>query len=110
MNDKQHYYTFEYFDSKNDLRQILKVDVTNLAKNKTLDGKHETMDLFQTNLTVIYKGKKYTKEEFAEFVKTPAFTLENDFNFGGMFNFFCANVGSMIMSMAVSSRQGKQVN
>jgi hypothetical protein len=109
MNDKQHCYTFEYFDSKNDLRQILKVDVTNLAKNET-EGKHQTMDLFQTNLTVIYKGKKYTKEEFGRFVRTPDFNLENDFSFGGMFNFFCANIGSVIQHMAISSKPNNQIN
>ena len=109
MSDK-HFYTFEYYDSDNDFRSLLKVDVTNLAKNE-IEGKHQTMDLFQTTLDITYKGKKYTKEEFSKFVRTKDFKLENDFGFGGMFGYFCANIGAVIQQMAaVSCKPNKQIN
>ena len=102
MSDK---FTFEYNDSRNDIKVKLTVDVTELAKKQN-GSKVQGMALFKSDSEIWYKGKRYAPDEFQKFIYEDKenFKIEFDFGFGGAFNYFCASIGEMILAMA---NQGK---
>ncbi len=104
MSDK---FSFDYNDTKNDIRIKVTIDVTDLAKIKE-GSKVKGMALFQSSTETWYKGKKYEPHEFMELAQTDDFKLEYDFGFGGLFNFFCASVGAHIHAMAVAGKDQGQ--
>ena len=97
-------FTFEYNDTKNEIRVKMTVDVTELAKRQ-INEKIQGMAVFKTGSEIWYKGRKYEPEEFQKFSNSENFKFNFDFGFGGAFNFFCAGILEAIQQMSIGNKK-----
>lgn len=89
MQQTTNYYTFEYYDSKNDLKMNVKLNANEKSKD---------LVIFEAEQDFYYKGKKYTVKEFKKLDKI---IIDNDYGFGNTFITLINSLQEIFESMRI---------